>query len=66
MHLPGFLLAILEPAAAIVISGAISTLLGSNRYTRFIVGEAGNLRNSFPWGKWREHRAVLHGVGRES
>ncbi|AOQ23691.1 MAG: hypothetical protein PWP41_1243 [Moorella sp. (in: firmicutes)] len=66
VHLPGFLLAILEPAAAIVISGAISTLLGSNRYTRFIVGEAGNLRNSFPWGKWREHRAVLHGVGRES
>ncbi|WP_406678027.1 acyltransferase [Moorella sp. ACPs] len=51
MRLPGFLLAVLEPAAAVVISGAVSALLGSNRYTRFIIGEAGNLKNSFLLGK---------------
>lgn len=66
MRLPGFLLAILEPAAAIFISAAISTLLVSNRYTRFIIGEAGNLRMNFPWGKLQGRWAVLHGVGRES
>ncbi|HHY96154.1 MAG TPA: acyltransferase [Firmicutes bacterium] len=53
MHLPGFLLALLEPAGVILVSAITSALLGGNRYTRFIVGEAGNLRYSFPWGRLR-------------
>lgn len=35
---------ILDPALAIAASCLISMLLGCNQYTRFIVGEAGNLR----------------------
>lgn len=53
MHLPGFVLAALEPAGVILVSAITSALLGSNRYTRFIVGEAGNLRYSLPWSKLR-------------
>ncbi|BCV22399.1 acyltransferase [Moorella sp. Hama-1] len=65
LRLFGFLLVILEPAAAIVISGAISALLGSNRYTRFIIGEAGNLRYNFPWPKLRAHKAALSDYGQK-
>jgi len=37
---------ILDPAAAIAVSCLVSLVLGGNQYTRFIVGEAGNLRDN--------------------
>jgi membrane-bound acyltransferase YfiQ involved in biofilm formation len=39
--IPGYLLVIIGPLAAIVISCLITHWLDSNKYTRFIVGEAG-------------------------
>jgi len=42
-YVPGTLLVILDPAAAVAISCLISYLLARSRYTRFIIGEAGNL-----------------------
>jgi peptidoglycan/LPS O-acetylase OafA/YrhL len=39
--MPGYLLVIIDPLAAIAISCLITRLIGSNKYTRFIVGEAG-------------------------
>ena len=66
LRLPGFLLVILEPAAAIVLSGLISTLLVSNRYTRFIIGEAGNLRYSFYWIKQRVNKFELSDDGQKT
>lgn len=44
LELLGPLVFILDPAAAIAVSCLISLLLGGNQYTRFFVGEAGNLR----------------------
>ena len=44
LALPGYLLVILDPVAAIAISCFITLLFGSNKYTRFIIGEAGNTR----------------------
>lgn len=44
LKLLGSLVFILDPAAAIAVSCLISLLLSSNKYTLFIVGEAGNLR----------------------
>jgi len=60
MHLPGFFLAIFEPAAATIVSGTISALLSSNRYTRFVIGEAGGLRYSFPWGRVNKANFAIH------
>ncbi|MHB1126048.1 MAG: acyltransferase [Bacillota bacterium] len=45
---PVYLLVILDPLAALTVSWGISSLLASNRYTRLIVGEAGNLRRNKP------------------
>jgi len=39
--IPGYLLVIIDPLAAIIISYLITHWLDSNKYTRFIVGEAG-------------------------
>ncbi|MHB1419343.1 MAG: acyltransferase [Bacillota bacterium] len=46
--MPAVLLVVLDPLAALIISLGISSILGSNRYTRLIVGEAGNLRRNAP------------------
>jgi peptidoglycan/LPS O-acetylase OafA/YrhL len=39
--MPGYLLVIIDPLAALAISCLLTLWLGSNKYTRFIVGEAG-------------------------
>ncbi len=39
--MPGYLLVIIDPLAALVISCLLTLWLDSNKYTRFIVGEAG-------------------------
>jgi peptidoglycan/LPS O-acetylase OafA/YrhL len=39
--MPGYLLVVIDPLAAIAISCLITIGIGSNKYTRFIVGEAG-------------------------
>lgn len=49
---PVCLLVVLDPLAAVAISCFISIVLGSNKYTRFIVGEAGNMR--LQQISWRE------------
>jgi len=42
--LPGYFWVFIDSLVAVGISCLISFMLGSNKYTRFIVGEAGNLR----------------------
>ncbi|HBT46356.1 MAG TPA: hypothetical protein DEA73_00520 [Peptococcaceae bacterium] len=54
----GSLLAVLEPAAVIIISAFLSALLGSSRYTRFIIGEAGDLKSAFPRGSLKGRTAA--------
>ncbi len=50
--IPGYLLVVLDPLAAIAISCFITLLLGSNKYTRFIIGEAGSIRlQQLSWQK---------------
>ncbi|MHB1128253.1 MAG: acyltransferase family protein [Bacillota bacterium] len=46
--MPAYILVILDPLAALVVSWSISSALSSNRYTRLIVGESGNLRKNAP------------------
>ncbi len=60
LGLPGTLLVILDPALAIAVSCLISQLLGGNRYTRFIVGEAGNLPRKAWFGKGKSSGARPH------
>ncbi|HUW64425.1 MAG TPA: acyltransferase [Spirochaetia bacterium] len=47
-YLPGSLLVILDLAVTIAASCLISHLLGRSRYTRFMIGEAGNLSRRQP------------------
>jgi peptidoglycan/LPS O-acetylase OafA/YrhL len=47
-YLPGSVLVILDLALAVTASCLVSWVLGLNRYTRFVVGEAGNLRGKPP------------------
>ena len=52
--MPGYLVVILDPLAALAISYLITHWLDSTKYTRFIVGEAGNKDNGpakagYPW-----------------
>jgi len=66
LYVPGTILVILDPAVAVAVSCLISLLLGSSRFTRFLVGEAGNLPRragvpSRPDGASRE--AVPQGAG---
>lgn len=42
--IPRYVLMVIDPLAAIAVSCLINLILGSNRYTRFITGKAGNIR----------------------